>query len=262
MSLVFAALFSIFSGFAINAAPEKPLALIYKGPGSCETSGRISGCSEMAAEMASLAGYRTQFVGPTDHDRTLFLAAKLWIQPGGRARIQTQTMSSALKKQIVEFVKNGGGYVGFCAGGFLATEKFGWETKEGPFEATGLGLIRGKSFYYDKFDKELSETLLAKMIQVSWAGINRWIYWELGPYFTQESLDGTRSTAVAHYPRFGDDDAPILAIRGYFGRGRFFVSATHPEAPNSWREFYGIEDPDGVDFDHAVEMIRWTTLEN
>ena len=48
-----------------------------------------------------------------------------------------------------------------------------------------------------------------------------------------------------------------MALRAAFGRGRVFVSATHPEAPADWSAGYGLKDPDGSDLSLAAGMIRW-----
>ena len=247
-----------------NASLAQPLALIYKGPGSCLQEPMSTGCSESAALVAQQAGFNYQYVGPNDFlsEQTL-REAKVWIQPGGRARIQEQTMSAQLKKTIVTFVKKGGGYVGFCAGGFLAYQNFGWDTSQGPYEARGLGLIQGKSFYYNLFDDQITEQNPAKIISTFWENKSVWIYWELGPYFPELSQEASTSKqnfheVISRYPVLqGQMSGPILSLRTRYGRGRVFITAVHPEAPQDWRDYFNLNDPDGTDFDLAVQMIQW-----
>lgn len=255
-----------------QTSDERPLALIYKGPGSCEhTPGVSTGCSEASAHVAKLAGMKSQFVGPEGADPALMAQAKVWIQPGGRARIQTMVMSDKLKKQIRDFVQNGGGYVGFCAGGFMATEKFGWKYKDPEsgelkdFEAPGLSLFPGKSFYYDFYSAELSAKKLAKIIPTKWLGVEKQVYWELGPYFVAETFDSDRVQVMAYYPMKLEGEAltsekldqdKALALEGTFGKGKVSISATHPEAPKDWSDYYKVTDSDGLDFDLAAQMIK------
>lgn len=242
---------------------QKPLALIYFGEGSCAQWNYVSGCSEAARDIAISAGFDVEYVNPTDPvPEDSFNRASLWIQPGGRARLQEKAMSDALKKRIIEFVKSGGGYVGFCAGGFLATEKFGWMTEdekgnEIPFEANGLGFLPGKSWYYNDYDEELSQDLMAKIIPTTWDGKTRQVYWELGPYFLPETYKG--SQVLAYYQKLdGTEDLDkAMTIYSQFGLGKVAITAVHPEAPTSWRTYYKIFDTDGNDFALAQAMMNW-----
>lgn len=236
------------------------MALIYKGPGSCEQEATTTGCSEASAEAAKRAGFEFKYVGPQDSIAAETLQkAKVWIQPGGRARIQEKVISAALKKQIVQFVQQGGGYVGFCAGGFLAYEKFGWQTPDGPYQADGLGLLSGKSMYYHFFDNEITEKAPAKIIKTSWSGKDTWVYWELGPYFVSPLSNNKDKDyeIVAKYPPHKLQQDAILSLRASYGLGKVFITAVHPEAPKDWRDYFRVSDPDGEDISLASEMIRW-----
>lgn len=236
---------------------SRPLAMVYSGPGSCD-SGTPDGCSESAARLAQHAGFQVIFVGPEGKEAEGFWEkAKLWIQPGGRARIQVLTMTAELKNKIRSFVSAGGGYVGFCAGGFLATQHFGWVDTEEPknsFEADGLGLLPGNSRYYERFDGELTKEKLAKVIPTTWRGQRRSVYWELGPYFDASTIQNGVVLDASY------EDGRGLAVRSHFGAGKVAVTAFHPEAPESWYRYYGLTDGDGVDHDIALEMMGWAGL--
>lgn len=258
---------SILFSIQLTAAPaiDAPLALIYRGPGSCPQEVGGTGCSEAAQAVAELAGFRTRFVGPEGlgkSDQHLLQEATVWLQPGGRAKQQILNMTDLAKNQIRNFVAQGGGYVGFCAGGFLATEEFGWIDEENPknsFQAKGLGLLPGDSRYFDEFDSELTPRYLAKILNTSWLSSPRSIYWELGPYFDYSTTGKGNIESVAFYqtnhgvPRM--DRA--MTVRGQYGKGRVFVTAVHPEAPQDWYSYYKLTDPDGVDAELAAEMVRW-----
>lgn len=252
LNLFFLLSMATFSSFV---AAQRPMALIYRGPGSCVAESGTTGCSEAAQNIAEQAGFDVVFVGPTEANRPEFQTAQVWIQPGGRARTQAATMTPQLKQAIKDFVTHGGGYVGFCAGAFLSTETFGWED----FLDQGLGFFPGQSFYYDLFDPELSARLQAKIVPVEWNGKKRQVYWELGPYFAPASI--THSTeVVAYYPKLKSNTADVaraMTIRGSFGSGRVFVTAVHPEAPQDWRDYYKIKDDDGLDWSLAKDMILW-----
>jgi glutamine amidotransferase-like uncharacterized protein len=247
--------------FLIFDAHAKPLALIYKGAGSCPQEA-TTGCSEAAAFAAKQAGFDYQFIGPQEiPSRALFEKARVWIQPGGRAKTQQEAMSSGLKSAIVNFVGSGGGYVGFCAGGFLAYEKFGWDTPQGSFEAKGLGLIPGKSLYYNFFDNEITEEKPAKIIKTLWNNKQRWVYWELGPYFPRPSKETPEFEIISTYEAHSkkEEASLIMTLKTKYLTGKIFITAVHPEAPADWREYYKVGDQDQLDTDLAASMIQWAS---
>lgn len=220
-------------GFYVQANDSK-LALIYQGPGSCE-----EGCSEAAREMATLAGFKTKFIGPGEVSAEVFQGASIWIQPGGKSSLTSKTMAPELKENIRRFVSTGGGYVGFCAGGFFATE---WIADR---KVQGLGILPGTNALYQ-------EKAEAVIFPIQWHGA-RQVYWEGGPYFLPpQEKQNAPYEVMATYP-----NSSIASVRSQFGGGRVYVTGLHPEAPQSWRNFYKISDVDGLDYDLAVQMIQW-----
>jgi hypothetical protein len=212
-------------------------ALVYKGPGSCD-----EGCSDAAALMAQKAGLNPVFVGPTEADSGVFKNAVVWIQPGGASRVVGQNMTEQLKGWIRDFVMSGGGYVGFCAGGFYATPKIG------ELQDPGLGLIPGASQLY----REVPDG--AEVLKIQWNGQARSLYWEGGPFFKVPATAVSDGTAeiIASYP-----DGTTASVRASYGLGRAYVTGLHPEAPQFWRNYFQLADPDGLDYDLAVDMIQW-----
>jgi glutamine amidotransferase-like uncharacterized protein len=214
---------------------DENLALIYKGPGSCPEQ-----CSESAAHVAELAGLTPVYVGPKANNISSLLArARIWIQPGGHSSEVAKVMPEEMKNAIRSFVAGGGAYVGFCAGGFYAGESFHDDEK-------GLGLIPGKSLYQDhlaKYDNGV-------VIEVSWLGKLRDVYWEGGPYFVLRSPNAFEITASYA-------DGRVAGLRGPYGQGRVAVTGFHPEAPLWWRKDVPGTDRDGLDEDIAVGMIDW-----
>jgi glutamine amidotransferase-like uncharacterized protein len=191
--------------------------------------------------MAQKAGLNPVYVGPADTDPKLFTGAVVWIQPGGKSRTVGQNMTEALKQRIRDFVSGGGAYVGFCAGGFYATAKIG------ELDDPGLGLISGRSVEFTGVDTD------AAILPMIWSGKSRQIYWEGGPAFVPPA-QGAGPEITATYP-----DGTAVSVRAAYGKGRVYVTGAHPEAPQYWRDYYKIVDKDGLDYDLAVEMIRWAT---
>lgn len=224
---------------AHSQEPQHPLALIYRGPGACDDSS-VS-CSDAAAIIARRAGFDYQFVSNDAFDRraaqnemkALFSKASLWIQPGGYSTTAYKSMSHRLRKEIKRFVFNGGGYVGFCAGAFMAVH---W-LKIFPSQAT--------LFNYEPSKQNVDYAF----IPVTWAGEERSLYFEGGPFLSHEA---TGVDVVARYK-----DGTIAAARTLYGKGRVFIVGAHPEAPSLWSEEDGLSDPDGEDHDLATQMLQW-----
>ena len=228
------------------SAEARPVALIYKGDGSC-----LEGCSEASAEVAAKAGFQPRFVGPEDLNSNssdadvaeLFREARVWIQPGGVAVTALYTMSPELRESIRAFVASGGGYVGFCAGAFMATQRIGSS------RYAGLGILPGFTAPY--YSNPIKPSLDYSLPVVTWGGLRRQVFFEGGPYFYGFQ---DRAEAIASY-----ESGYTAAVRAFFGKGRVFVSGPHPEAPLVWTEEDGIFDPDGIDQDLAVQMVRWAS---
>jgi len=225
---------------------DRPLALIYKGPGSCSLDQGDAGesgygCSEAASDAATLAGFRFQFVGPrdlaesasSDQVQALFGNAKVWIQPGGVSNTAYYAMTAKLRQSIVQFVKDGGGYVGFCAGAFLAADWF--------------YIFPGSAHAY-RYNPIRSDLTYA-FLNLNWNGQKRSVYFEGGPYLSNL---GSTAEVTARF-----DTGYIAAARAPYGKGRVYISGPHPEAPQIWSQEDGMSDPDGSDLDLAASMITW-----
>lgn len=215
-----------------------PVALVYKGPGSC-----VEDCSESAAEMARLAGLHPIYIGPEETRAEIFMDAVVWIQPGGKSSQVSKVMNPVLKQLIREFVFRGGGYVGFCAGGFYSNE---WISDR---EVRGLGLLPGQNELYEDVKEEI------ELLTLNWQGVPRKLYWEGGPYFIlpdAKTIHASNYQVLAYYP-----NGQPATVSSRYGSGAVVVTGVHPESPRWWKHD-GVElnDDDGDDFDLAIDMIQ------
>jgi glutamine amidotransferase-like uncharacterized protein len=229
---------ALFLGLAAKAKDSGRLALIYGSKGACRE------CAQSAAARAREVGLTVKFVKVEDDSSSLFQNAAVWIQPGGLALDAAHTMPEALKKSVVNFVQRGGAYVGFCAGAFLASEKMHIDGEH----VDGFGMIPSDTSVFEKIYKDV------EVISVPWFGKDRYFLWYWGPVFDAPVQSGKIGDfdVVSSYR-----DGRALALRGKFGLGKVFVTAVHPESPESWRSDYSLKDPDGLDWDVAREMISW-----
>ena len=229
------------SGAASRATGGVKRALVYNGPGACD------GCYQAAYLMAIRAGLDPMYVDQnalnafsSDADQAaLFKDVVVWLQPGGKSSTVMAYINPVLKDAVMNFVKKGGGYVGFCAGAFASTSEVG-TTKY-----TGYGFMPGHTVLYKNKNG-------ADIIPVTWNGVVHYVYWEGGPYLT--AIPEGAAETIATYPT-----GQIAAARSHVGAGKVFVSGFHPEAGQDWRDSYGLEDPDGLDYALADEMIAWVT---
>jgi glutamine amidotransferase-like uncharacterized protein len=236
----------------IQTKSNQPLALVYRGPGACE-AGQADGCAEAAANVAKSAGFKILFVGPDGKEAEgQWDTARLWIQPGGRVHTQVEAMTSSLKEKIIHFVNKGGGYVGFCAGMFLAAKTFTFPEMDSSgnittYRADGLGFLSATAYLFDPSD----ESGQARIVEALWQGKKRFVYWEEGPYLEDSSLT-SKVESVATYA-----DNSVMTVRLKYGAGRVFVTGVHPEAPQGWYDYFHLRDADGLDHNLAAEMMKW-----
>ena len=215
-------------------ANSKPLALVWKNGGTC-----FPYCASSAGKMAIKAGFKVRYI--TRHTKNIKKAlkiAKVWIQPGGKSKVAANRMGPETMKYLREFVRGGGGYVGFCAGMLLATSKIGSSNIE------GLGLLTGKTVHLMNKKKDKPYILDIDLVEHG----TRSIYFSGGPYLKNHD----KNTYVTGHYSTGE----IASVESNFGKGRVIVSGFHPETPTWFKKITLKFDSDGDDFDLAVEMIK------
>lgn len=212
---------------SLISTPEQAqarLALVFGGQGT--ESYDPTGSLIAAVNSARAAGFEVQIVKERLPEETL-AKADVWIQPGGTNFNQAYDMQrSGLFEQVKKFVADGGGYVGFCAGAFMAQS----------YGSLGLGLLPGMASRYSKG---------AFKAEIIWNGRTRYVHFENGPRLQQ--IEG-----VEVFATYASNGA-AAAGRGKYGKGTVVVTGVHPEALTDW---WPTKDPDGLDTDLAAEMIR------
>jgi glutamine amidotransferase-like uncharacterized protein len=225
-------------GYPIDPTSKNPVALVYRGSAGC------SGCSEAIGALLKndpTYNFSVIYVGP-DEELSIQEGLKLknvvlYAQPGGDGTVNQafKTLRSD-KAAIQNFVKNGGRYVGFCMGGYFVDDDPGF----------GLGLNTNQ---YIKSKGATVTTERDSIIQVSWRGNTRWMYFQDGPYFIPDrNVEG--QIILATYT-----NGEVAAIVQPYGKGKIGVSGPHPEADASWYVAAGLVDPDGLDEDLFRDLI-------
>ncbi len=236
----FLAVSALFPGFAVPtaaAAGSRPLALVYQGPGACT----YWNCHQAAAAIAYARGFDVQFVTPAHLTADVFVGASLWMQPGGNAITVAQKIGKEGLALIRNFVRNGGAYVGFCAGAFLADSTVDNEEK-----IPGLGILPVATADYPIDSGDAGIPLV-----LNWNGMRRTLFFNGGGYFKTQGRNRTSDyTVLAWFP---NGDAATLETA--YGKGGVVVTGAHPEAPEQWKTDAGFHDPDGSDRFLAEDMV-------
>lgn len=224
------------AGAAATAAPTAdgaPLALVYRGPASCD------GCSEAVAALLRSSGWNfdVQYVGPLESDHitsTTLARAALYAQPGGDGSVDSAYAALKDKTSVIRnYVGSGGRYIGFCMGAYL----------EG---TPGFDLLPGNIDSYISSSGATVRTTKETIVGVDWRGVRRYMYFQDGTRFILNS--GAPATVLAKYPNHAK-----AAIVVPFGQGKVAGVGPHPEADSSW---YGaLVDPDGLDADLGHDLI-------
>jgi glutamine amidotransferase-like uncharacterized protein len=217
---------------------KNPIALVYRGPAGC------AGCSEAVAALLksnTIWNFNVIYVGP---DEKMSVQAGLqlpnvilYAQPGGDGSVKNAYRRlNADASAIQNFVKNGGRYLGFCMGGYLVDDNPGYDL--------GLNTDQYISASGATVTNERSD-----IVQVSWRGYTRWMYFQDGPYFIPDNCIAGQ-TILAYYT-----NGKVAAMVQPYGKGKIGVSGPHPEAPTSWYTKDGLTDPDGLDADLGHDLI-------
>lgn len=214
----------------------RPTVYVYSDSGACP-----DGCITAVLDLAHSNGYRTVEVRAIDLQGTNgFINPRvgdLWIQPGGDAVVAARAIGVNGIERLRHWVGEGMNYLGFCAGAFLADSDV-----DDADTLPGLGLI---PFQTENFLPGRHESMI---LNLSWNGQSRWLYFQDGPTFTAPLLGNVELIAsyANHLP---------AVIQTQFGKGRVVLSGVHPEAPADWARDDHLYDPDGVDTDLANELF-------
>lgn len=217
--------------------PTAPLALVYRGKAA-----RPEHCSEAVFALLrdSRHDFDVRYVGPREALRltpAVLARAALYAQPGGGGLAPAYRRMWRYKSAIRAFVADGGRYLGFCLGGYLAGA------------TPGFGLLPGDTDQYIATRGAAITSDRDTVAQVHWRGRPRYMYFQDGPAFLLRP-DAAGVTVLARYP-----NNEIAALVAPFGRGAIGVVGPHPEAPADWYHHHGLVDPDGLDTDLGHDLI-------
>ena len=181
-------------------------------------------------------------IGPPDIRHGVLDQFDVLIVPGGSGSKEAAALGPDGRDAIRRFVAEGGGYVGICAGAYLATARYDWalgllnaKTFAGSREIPGVGVksmwLRGTG----KVNIELTEE--GKKILGDLPGLIE-LHYANGPVLSPAGREDLpeylplavfRSEIAKYEPQRGTMiETPAIAASQY-GRGRAMVISPHPE---------------------------------
>jgi glutamine amidotransferase-like uncharacterized protein len=219
---------------SVHAAPEKPLALIFRGPTICD------GCETVLQTVMEKRGYETRYVGVGETTPALLATADVYLVGGGEdVQDLAHGWSESERQALRAWIHAGGRYFGACLGAYWASNWGG--------EMPGFVSLDIVPFTVWAHDKDKSD----KILPVLWGGKSRYVYFQDGPAFAASpERPGRDAKVYATY--FGGSVAAFLSR---FGQGKVAVTGVHVEADQSWYDDANLVDPDGLDDDLFQEML-------
>ncbi|HUT10811.1 MAG TPA: BPL-N domain-containing protein [Thermoguttaceae bacterium] len=224
----------------VMVAPDEPATThvaVYDGEG---TGG--SGVANLRKILQPEDGFTMRQVGPADIRAGVLEQFDVVIFPGGGGSKQAAAIGPEGRRAVQQFVRRGGGYVGICAGAYLATAKYDWSLKlidaktfTGTRDVPGVGV---KAMWFrgtGKVQMELTEE--GKAILGDFSGPIELGYAN-GPILSPAGCEGLdpyvplavfRTEISKYEPQEGTMiDTPAL-VAGHFGQGRVIAISPHPE---------------------------------
>ncbi len=182
--------------------------------------------------LTEVAGFTCQKVTPQDIRDGKLADCDVLIIPGGSGSLQSKNLEQSGRDQIRSFVQNGGGYVGICAGSYLATSDYTWS----------LHLLNAKVFDRAHWARGTGEVRLK--ITDSGQSLLQENANEVACYYGQGPLliPDTKPDLPAYEPlaeyatEIAEKGAPMGVMigttaiaRSHFGKGRVICYSPHPE---------------------------------
>jgi len=211
---------------------DRPIRVaVYQGPGAGPSRANVISALGAAKGTPAL---QISHLSPAEIRRGKLKDFDVLIHPGGSGGGQGRALEAPGREAVREFVRNGGGFIGICAGAYLATDDYEWS----------LGLIEARAIDRKHWARGTGtvEVELSPAAKIFFgAGAER-----LAIHYAQGPLLGRREWDNPHAPEYeslalyrteiAKKGAPegIMAgtsaiVRANFAQGRVFAFSPHPE---------------------------------
>ncbi|PTX97051.1 biofilm PGA synthesis protein PgaB [Spartobacteria bacterium LR76] len=150
---------------------------------------------------------------------------------GGSGSKQAEALQTAGVDEVRKFVQAGGGYIGICAGAYLACDRFSWSAKMLNARTVSQKWKRGKA------NVEIELTDEGKKILGDVDG-KMLVKYANGPIITSaDNKDMPEFTPLAYFrTEVAENDTPVgvmenspAVVASTFGKGKLITFSPHPE---------------------------------
>ena len=206
---------------------------------------RGTGGSGVRNVETELAGHAvTRRVGAADVRAGVLRQFQLAVFPGGSGSKQANALAPAGRKAVQEFVRDGGGFVGICAGSYLAAANYEWSlgiSNHKTFcETIDLPKLGRKSMWYrgPSATVQMELTDAGRKILGNQKGVFD-VRYHNGPIMSPMDKKGLgafktlahfRSEVSRYEPQKGTMTSTPAIIAGQYGQGRVLCISPHPES--------------------------------
>jgi hypothetical protein len=218
---------------AIDPKPATPIPVaIY-----INTEDKVNAAVSLEKFLTPQNGFRTERLQPTDVRPDKLKDFKVIIVPGGSGHVQAEHLGPEGLDALRNFVKNGGGYVGICAGSYLASTDYPWslgilnaKVLDRKHWARGKGPVKikltdsGKKLLGEISDEELEVRYGQGPLLAPGGKPEPAPYDALATFTTEIAENGAEPGVML---------GTTAIARGEFGSGRVICYSPHPETPGN-----------------------------
>jgi glutamine amidotransferase-like uncharacterized protein/predicted deacylase len=170
-------------------------------------------------------------VSPADIANGILAQFQLVIFSGGSGSGQSKSLGEAGRKEVRDYIRNGGGYIGICAGSYLACEGFSWGLNVLDAKTVSNKWRRGRAIVKMELTPP-GHNLLGKLehpTDIKYAN---------GPILAPANSDDIPDFQPLAFYRteIAENDSPKgvmvnspAVVSGSFGKGRVVCFGPHPE---------------------------------
>ena len=215
------------------AGPDEPVRVaIYNGGGSPSETGPRG----LEKIVTSQPGAVAEILGPDEICSGALRQFDVVLFPGGSGSKQAAALGKAGREAVRKFTRAGGGYVGICAGAYLATQRYSWSLR-----IVNVKAIDTKHWRRGTGVVKMEPTGAGRAMLGGPAGEID-IRYANGPILAAaEANDLPPATVLAHFrSEIADHGAPKgvmigtpAAVSAAFGAGRVVVFSPHPDKTES-----------------------------
>jgi putative intracellular protease/amidase len=208
-----------------------------------------SGPRNVQEVMTGIPQSLTWRVGPSDIREGVLDHFEVVIFPGGSGSKQAAALGIEGRKQVRAFVERGGGFVGICAGAYLAAANYKWSLKIADYrtfcEAREIPEVGRKSMWYRGPSATVTMELTDEGRRILGKQTGPFpVRYHNGPIVSPANLANLpdyqvlawfRSEVALYEPQKGTMVNTPAIITSDFGKGRVLSISPHPESSRDLR---------------------------